>query len=96
MEEPSDESGTTPIEQLRDFLGVQLADLEDPRNVHQVRERLYGRRWAETLDLEALEAGVAEPIVNEVGRAWAALSRYPWDLHGAQRALQAAIELSSD
>jgi hypothetical protein len=80
-------------EELLGFLEAQLAELEDARNVHRVRERLFGDRWAETLDVEALPEGIFEPVAAEVDRAWNALTRYPWDLYGAQQALKTAVAI---
>ncbi|MQA92539.1 MAG: hypothetical protein GEU90_20345 [Gemmatimonas sp.] len=80
------------LEQLRSSLIAQLDALEDPQNVHKVRERLFGRRWAESIDTEALPKDLFDRVATEVDRAWTALSRYPWDLHGAQQALQAAVD----
>jgi hypothetical protein len=77
---------------LDEFLTAQLQALEDPRNVHQVRERLFGQRWTESFDAEALPTGLLDRVRPQVDLAWAALSRYPWDLYGAQKALKAAVE----
>ncbi len=96
MEEPTEEeSRASPAEKVRDFLDAQLTDLEDPGNVHKVRERLYGRRWTEHLDMNSLEPAVAESVTGEVERAWGALARYPWDLYGAQQALKSAVDKAS-
>jgi hypothetical protein len=91
-EEVSGEEERDVVGELREFLEAQLDALEDPRNVHQVRERLFGKKWAEPFDREALPEGVFEKVAADVDRAWGALSRYPWDLYGAQQALKASVE----
>jgi hypothetical protein len=72
------------------FLEAQLGELDDARNVHRVRERLYGKAWAEPFDIDALPEGMFDRVAADVDRAWNALTRYPWDLHGAQQALKSA------
>lgn len=91
MEESTNDPVADAIESVRGYLRTQLEALEDPRNVHTVRERLYGRRWAEQVDAEQLPEGLEAGVTQELERAWTALSRYPWDLHGAQQALEAAL-----
>ena len=92
MEDATQDAAGAAVEALRGFLERQLEELEDPRNVHTVRERLYGRRWTEALDIESLPEDVEATVTAEVERAWGALSRYPWDLYGAQQALKSAVE----